>query len=116
MATSGPPSDAAKRLQGLKLSNKAEWRKTLERAFQGGATMNEAAERLGGLARLTLLRHVKALESETGRRLDRAPNPAPNPAEGPVPGNGAHRAPRRPPAGGAEVRRGGRTAGAAARR
>ena len=47
MATSGPPSEAAKRLQGLKLSNKVEWRRTLEWAFQGGATMNEAAERLG---------------------------------------------------------------------
>ena len=100
MATSGPPSEAAKRLQGLKLSNKVEWRRTLERAFQGGATMNEAAERLGGLARLTLLRHVKALEEETGRPLDRAPNPY----------KGEER--RAPSGGGARARRGGRAAGA----
>ena len=99
MATSGPPSEAAKRLQGLKLSNKVEWRRTLEWAFRGGATMNEAAERLGGLARLTLLRHVKALEEETGRSLDRAPNPY----------TGEE---RRTPSGGARARRGGRAAGA----
>jgi hypothetical protein len=102
MATSGPPSDAAKRLQGLKLSNKAEWRKTLVRAFQGGATINEAAERLGGLARLTLLRHVQALEAE-GVTLDRAPNPA----DEAVPHNGARGAPqgaRGPGAKGARAR------------
>ena len=32
-------------------------------------------QRFGGLARLTLLRRVKALEEETGRSLDRNPTP-----------------------------------------
>ena len=65
------PSDAAQRLTALRRMDHPRWKKELERAFADGATMNEAAERLGGMSRMTLQRHVNALEEETGRRLER---------------------------------------------
>ena len=65
------PSDAARDLAALKRVDHAKWKKRLEQAFSGGATIREAAEHLGGMARLTVQRHVKAYEEETGGRLER---------------------------------------------
>lgn len=89
----GTPSQAAQDLRTLRKKDPAAWRRRIEKAFAGRATFAEAAERLG-LARVTLVGLVRALEEE-GPRLDRAPNPA----EERVPGNGAtgvHAAPKGP--------------------
>jgi hypothetical protein len=61
----------AKRLAGLRDLEPEKWRKLLEKAFEGGATIDEARERLGGVTRDCLLRHVGDLEARTGARLDR---------------------------------------------
>lgn len=67
------PSEAAKRLHALRTVDRPKWRKVLEKAFAGDGvvTINDACDRLGGISRDTLFRHVLELEEETGERLNR---------------------------------------------
>lgn len=64
------PSEAARRLTALRLTDPKRWQRELESAFAGGASIGDAAAALG-VSRLTAQRNVLALEEQTGRKLER---------------------------------------------